>query len=261
MEALPPEYQHPSIVAALYIVIFLYGVVIGSFLNVVIDRVPRGESIVKVRSHCEACGYTLKWYDLIPIVSFVAYRGKCRKCGARLSPQYPIIEAVNGLIYLTIFAANGFSLESVIYCLVCSALLALSVIDERTHEIPVGFNIFIAVMGMIRVLMNPEDWLLHVIGMVAVSVPLYILYVLSKGRAIGGGDIKLEAAAGLLLGWKNILLGFIISCIFGSIIHSIRMKTARAGRVLAMGPYLAFGIYITMLFGNEIIAWYIRTMF
>lgn len=240
---------------------FIYGIVIGSFLNVVIDRLPRGESIVTVRSHCESCGYTLKWYDLIPLISFIIYRGRCRKCGAKLSPQYPIIEAANGLLYVSLVWTNGLSIRTLLYCLAASALLALSVIDERTQEIPIGFNIFIACLGVIQTVLDWENWTGHLAGALVVSLPLLTLYILSKGRAIGGGDIKLEAAIGLLMGWQLTLLGFIIGCIFGSVIHLIRMKVKGEGSVLAMGPYLSFGIYITMLFGENIINWYVGYLF
>ena len=127
----------------LYITVFLFGIVIGSFLNVVIYRVPKNENIVVVNSHCMNCGYELSWYDLIPIFSWLALRGKCRVCGDKISVQYPLIEALNGVLYMVVFHYFGLSIESLLYCLLFSALLALSVIDFRTYEIPVGFNYFI----------------------------------------------------------------------------------------------------------------------
>ena len=125
----------------LYIVIFLYGIVIGSFLNVLIYRIPKKENIVTTRSHCMNCGYQLRWYDLVPLFSYLALGGRCRKCKAHISAQYPIIEALNGVLYLLVFWKYGMSVDSLVYCLLFSALLALSVIDFRTYEIPVGFNI------------------------------------------------------------------------------------------------------------------------
>ena len=136
-------------------------------------------------------------------------------------------------------------------------------IDFRTYIIPIGFNIFILALGVIRLvyrLLVEGDtfstiWP-YVIGMFAVSVPLGILWFLSKGRAIGGGDVKLMGAAGLLLGWKLILLALVLGCILGSVIHLTRMKISKAGRVLAMGPYLAAGIMIAILVGNKLLEWY-----
>lgn len=239
-----------------YIIIFLYGIIIGSFLNVCIYRIPLGESIAKERSHCMSCGYQLRWYDLIPLFSWLALRGKCRKCKASISPQYPIIEATNGGLYLLIFAVNGFHIDSILYCLMASALLALSVIDFRTFEIPFGFNVFIGVLGLIRLVTDLENWSDYVIGFFAVSIVLQILLVVSKGRAIGGGDVKLMAACGLLIGWKLIWLAFLVGCILGSAIHIIRMKVSGADKVLAMGPYLSAGVLIAALWGNTFLNWY-----
>lgn len=116
----------------LYIVIFLYGIVIGSFLNVLIYRIPKKENIVTTRSHCMNCGYQLRWYDLVPLFSYLALGGRCRKCKAHISVQYPVIEALNGVLYLLVFWKYGMSVDSLVYCLLFSALLALSVIDFRT---------------------------------------------------------------------------------------------------------------------------------
>ena len=240
----------------LYLPVFLYGIVIGSFLNVCIYRIPLGESIAKERSHCMSCGYQLRWFDLVPLFSWLALGGKCRKCKAPISPQYPIIEAANGALYILIFAVNGFNLVSILYCLMASALLALSVIDFRTYEIPFGFNVFIGVLGLIRLLTDWGNWSEYLIGLVAISVVLELLLIISKGRAIGGGDVKLMAAAGLLIGWKLIILAFFIGCILGSVIHIIRMKVSQAEHVLAMGPYLSAGILIASLWGNQFINWY-----
>ena len=241
----------------LYIIVFLYGIVIGSFLNVCIYRIPEKQNIVKVRSHCMSCGYQLKWYDLIPLFSYICLGGKCRKCKAKLSVQYPLIEALNGILYVVIFYVNGVSVESLLYCLLTSALITLSIIDLRTYEIPFGINLFILALGLIRVCLDYRHWLDYGIGFLAVSVFLYLLYVLSKGRAIGGGDIKLMAACGLMLGWKLIILAFLIGCILGSVIHVIRMKVSDADHVLAMGPYLSLGVFIAMLWGEQFLQWYL----
>ena len=242
----------------IYIVAFIFGIVIGSFLNVCIYRIPKKENIVKVRSHCMECGYRLKWYDLIPVFSYLFLRGKCRKCGTKISPQYPIIELLNGLIWVVIYLVKGANVESLLYCLLASALIALSVIDFRTFEIPVGFNIFIAFLGIVNLVLNYRNWLNFVIGALCVSLFLYLLYIFSKGRAIGGGDIKLMAACGLLLGWKLIIFAFCLGCIAGAVIHILRMKITKADHVLAMGPYLSFGVLIAALWGDTIIRWYLN---
>ena len=241
----------------LYIMIFLIGISIGSFLNVCIYRIPKKEDIVFERSHCMSCGNVLKWYELIPLFSFLVQGGKCRNCKTKLSVQYPLIELLNGLIYVWIFMAKGFQPESILFCICASVLIVISVIDWRTYEIPFGCNIIIGILGIVRVFLNLAHWYDYVIGFFAVSGLFLIIYWITKGRGIGGGDIKLMAAAGLLLGWQNILLSLMIGSIAGSVIHLALMKIQGKDRVLAFGPYLAFGIFISMLYGNDINTWYL----
>lgn len=242
----------------IHIMIFLFGIVIGSFLNVLICRIPRKENFVKVRSHCEACGYQLQWYDLIPLFSYLFLGGKCRKCKAIISIQHPIIEALNGVLYVLVFMRYGLSMESVVFCLLFSALLALSVIDFKTYEIPVGFQYFIGGLGIVRVLLDYGNWLDYVIGFFAVSGFLYLLFLVSRGAAIGGGDVKLMAVCGLFLGWKLIIFAFIAGCIVGSVIHLLRMRFSGQSHVLAMGPYLAAGVMLAVLWGESFLAWYMN---
>lgn len=244
----------------LYTLVFLYGIVIGSFLNVCIYRIPKKENIATTRSHCMSCGYQLKWYDLVPLFSYLVLRGKCRQCGSRISVQYPLVEALNGALYFLIFWSYGLSIDSLLYCLLFSALIVLSVIDFRTYEIPVGINIFILTLGLIRIVTDLSHWLSYGIGLLSVSIPLLLIYLVTKGRGIGGGDVKLMAAAGLLIGWKLNVLGFLLGCILGSIIHVCRMKLSGEGRTLAMGPYLAMGIAISVMWGEQMIAWYLSFM-
>ena len=235
---------------SMYILIFLYGIVIGSFLNVVIVRVPRKESIVKVRSHCENCGYQLKWFDLIPIFSYLVLGGKCRKCKTKISAQHLILEVLNGILYVFTFFIAGFSVPTVLLCLLFSALLALSLIDFKTYEIPVGFQYVIFVLAVCRTILDRANWSEHVIGFFAVNV-------ISKGAAIGGGDVKLMAVCGLFVGWKLIIFAFLLGCIVGSVVHIIRMKLSGESHVLAMGPYLSIGVFVAALWGNQILTWYL----
>lgn len=239
-----------------YSIIFLFGIVIGSFLNVCIFRIPKKEDIVKTSSHCMSCGYHLKWYDMIPVFSFLALRGKCRKCGAKLSVQYPLIEAANGILYVCIVWTGGLSVDSLLYCLLASALLVLSVIDFRTYEIPFGINLFILALGLVRAATDFSNILNYLAGSLAVSIVLAVLYYATGGRAIGGGDVKLMAVCGLLLGWKLIIMAFLLGCVLGAVIHVIRMKVSGEGHVLAMGPYLSMGVLIAALWGERMINWY-----
>ena len=241
----------------LYSVVFLYGLCIGSFLNVCIYRIPKKENIATNRSHCMSCNNTLKWYDLVPLFSYLFLGGKCRYCKAKVSIQYPLVEALNGLGYVFIFYINGINLTSILFSLCYSALIVLGVIDWRTYEIPFSINVFIFILGVARTIIDYENIWEYLLGFISVSGFLLILYYATKGRGIGGGDVKLMAAAGLLIGVKNIILALVIGCILGSIIHIARMKIQNKDHVLAFGPYLAAGIFIAMLFGDGLIQWYL----
>lgn len=240
-----------------YIIIFLYGIVIGSFLNVCILRIPKQENIVKIRSHCMHCGYQLRWYDLVPVCSYLWLRGRCRSCKQKISVQYPVVELLNGALYCIVFAVYGISVEALLFALLASALIILSVIDFRTYEIPVGINLFILALGLIRIATDYTHWSGYAVGFLLVSGFLYLVYLVTGGRGIGGGDIKLMAVSGLLLGWKQILLAFVMGCIIGSVIHIARMRVSGQGHMLAFGPYLSIGILISALAGDRMIAWYL----
>ena len=240
----------------LYIIIFIFGIVIGSFLNVCIYRIPKKEDIVKINSHCMSCNYKLKWYDLVPIFSYICLGGRCRECKTKISIQYPLIEGLNGILYVLVVFVNGFTIESLLYCLMFSALITLSVIDFRTYEIPFGINLFILALGLIKLATDYRNFLDYLIGFISVSGFLYLLFLLTKGRGIGGGDIKLMAVSGLMLGWKCNILALAIGCIVGSIVHIIRMKVSKQDHVLALGPYLSVGIMIAALWGDFLLQWY-----
>lgn len=241
-----------------YITIFIFGITIGSFLNVCIYRLPLGESVVTAPSHCMSCGEKLHWYDMVPVFSWIILGGKCRNCKARISVQYPVIEGVNGILYVIICAVNGWNLMSGVYCLMTSALVVLAVIDWRTYEIPFGINVFLLIMGAAATVLDGRSGVIsHLIGMICVSGLLEIIYLVSGGAAIGGGDIKMMFACGLLLGWQRILLAFLLGCILGSVIHILRIKFQGEGHMLAMGPYLAAGVFLAALWGNQWIHWYL----
>ena len=240
------------------IAFYIFGTLIGSFLNVCIYRIPRGEDIVVTRSHCMSCGYQLRWYDLIPLLSFVVLRGKCRKCNTQLSIQYPIIELINGVFYVLIYLTVGHSIRTILFCFLASALIVLSLIDWRTFEIPPGISIFIGILGVIQIIIDREHWVDYIVGFFSVSVFLLLLFMLTRGQAMGFGDVKLMAATGLLLGWKINILAFVIGCIVGSVIHLLRMKIQGESHQLAFGPYLAFGVLFSALWGNQLIEWYIK---
>lgn len=240
-----------------FIVIVSFGLVIGSFLNVLIIRIPAGESIVTAPSRCMRCGKKLRWYELVPVFSWLFLRGRCSRCKSPISAQYPFVEAATGLLYAVIYSRYGFSIETLIYCSMTSALLALSVIDFKTFEIPPGFNIFLLLIGIARVATDIDGWAQYIIGFFAVSVFLLLVWLISGGRGVGGGDIKLMAVCGMILGWKLIIIAFLVGCILGSVIHLIRMAVKGEGPVLALGPYLSAGVFLAALWGDIVINAYL----
>ncbi len=151
---------------------------------------------------------------------------------------------------------HGISVDSLCCCAAVMPLVHLSIVDGKTFEIPDSCSGAIAVIGVVRLLFRAGEWSAHLAGALCVSTALLLAAGLSRGRAVGGGDIKLMAAAGLLLGWKACILAFVSACMIGSVIHPLRMKLCGAGRVLAFGPYLTAGIWLTMMWGEPVIAWY-----
>lgn len=165
--------------------------------------------------------------------------------------SFLILEGINGILYSIIFIVNGRNTVSIIYCLMESALLLIAIIDGYTYEIPFSINIFLGILGIIATMLDRGQEINHLIGAFFISGILFFLYYMTRGTAIGGGDIKLMAACGLLLGWKKITIAFIIGCMSGLLIHSIRMKRKNLSHIFAMGPYLAVGIYLAAIWGEK----------
>lgn len=249
----------------LYILVFLYGIVIGSFLNVCIYRLPKDESVVVVSSHCMSCHHKLKWYDLFPLFSWLFLRGKCRYCGAKISVQYPIVEAVNGILYVLIFAMKGFGVDAVLLCLVTSALIVISVIDYRTMLIPVATYIIILLMGIIQfvyhfIVTENYNWSYYVIGFFFTGGFLLVIALLFKGitgkGGLGLGDIEFMACAGLFLGWGHGLFAIIIGSVAGILIECVKMAIKKERGKFPFGPYLSAGVLIAALWGDTLLEMY-----
>lgn len=196
---------------------FILGAVIGSFLNVVILRTPLKESIVVHRSHCMSCGKQLKNIDLIPIVSYLFLGGKCRFCKARISPRYWIVELLTALMYVLSLCTLGLSVELIYALVLFPVLIVLSGIDIDTMQIPYFCSLTVAVLGLISIFTDKAPWHEHLLGMVIVGVPFALLAMFG---AMGGGDLQLMAAAGLLLGWRAVPaagIGIVLGAIGGSV--------------------------------------------
>lgn len=247
------------IIFVLYGYAFLVGICIASFINVVIWRVPQGISIAKGRSFCPTCQHSLNWKDLFPIVSYICLRGKCRYCGAKIPIRDTIIEMIGGLLAVLCFHHYLFSWDTIVVFSIFMILLAITMIDFDTMMIPNGLIIALIVPFGIMTVLHPELSLMNRgIGILTISVPMYLLTLLIPD-CFGGGDIKLIAVSGFLLGWKLVLLAFFISVLIGGgyAVYILLTKKMGKGSHIAFGPYLCIGIMVSLLYGNEIIAWYL----
>lgn len=254
------------ILTCVYVLAAVFGLCVGSFLNVVIYRVPLGMSLASPGSHCPRCGYTLRWYDNIPVLSWLILGGKCRKCRERIAFRYTVVELANMLLWL--LSAVLFWQQSVIYActgaLVCSCLICIFFIDLDHMLIYDRFNILIALCGVAAVFTDlfttPLD---HVIGVVAGAVLFGGLYFGARlvlgHEGLGFGDVKLAAAAGLLLGWQKLILALLIASVSGSVILMIlrRARDDDKNKEYPFGPFIVVGMAVAMLFGTPILNWYV----
>jgi leader peptidase (prepilin peptidase)/N-methyltransferase len=241
------------------------GMVVGSFLNVCICRLPRDESVVSPPSHCPQCDYLIRWYDNIPLLSYLLLRGRCRGCGARISIQYPLVELLNGLLTLALFLRFGPTLAFLVLFLFCSALVVITFIDLEHQIIPDEISLPGIVIGFICSFFLPgHSWLNSLLGILlgggSLLLVAYAYQWLTGKEGMGGGDIKLLAMMGAFLGWKSILFIVFASSLVGSVIGITMMLVQKKDSKLAIpfGPYLAFGAVLYIFYGRQIIHWYLN---
>ena len=247
------------LIALIYIYSFLIGIVIASFLNVVIYRLPLGISVAKGRSYCPSCNHTLTWYDLFPIFSYLFLKGKCRYCKAKIPMRDTVLELIGGLIGILCFHVYQFSWDTLIVFSIIMILLTISMIDIDTMTIPNGLVIALGIPVVIWSLLHGEvSYLERILGFFIISGPMYIMIKLIPD-CFGGGDVKLIAVGGFFLGWKSALLAGFISIVIGGIYASYLMirKNVKKEAHIAFGPYLALGIVISLLYGNILIQAYL----
>lgn len=245
--------------------VLLMGLVIGSFLNVCIYRIAKEESIAYPPSHCMTCGYELKWRDLIPVISYIFIKGKCRSCREKISLRYPTVEIINGIIYLLLFLQFGLTIKFIGYCILTSILIVIGMIDYDTKFVYRSTTIFGIVTGMTFILMN---WFVNrngvidsLIGGTIGFIVIGLIVILTKG--MGEGDIEIATVCGLFLGIKGIgvslFLSFIIGGIVATIIIIFKIKDRKSE--MAFGPCLAMGGIITMLWGTKLLDMYMKNFF
>jgi leader peptidase (prepilin peptidase)/N-methyltransferase len=245
------------------IVAFLVGCIFGSFYNVVIHRLPSGQSIVRPPSHCPACGSAIAAYDNIPLLSYLLLGGKCRHCNAPISLRYPLVEGLSGLVALLLSRRYGLHPQLAIEFVFCSLLLVIAMIDLDTGLIPDTLSLPGIALGFIFSFFTPRlSWLDSLLGIVLGGGIFYLIaagYTLIRRKdGLGGGDIKLLGMIGAFIGWPGVAFTILASSVSGMIIALPMMW--RSGKGLGasvpFGPFLAFGAVLYIFFGRLIYQWY-----
>lgn len=240
-----------------------FGLIVGSFLNVCIYRVPRGESLVLPASHCPACGRSLRWFENVPVVSYLILRGRCRTCAVRISPVYPLIEIVAALVAMIWYEQFGLSVLFVSRLVFAFALLVLFVIDLRQRILPNIITLPGILVGFAFSLPGPPGWLDSLIGVLVGGGVLFLLaegyYRIRHEEGMGMGDVKMLAMIGAFLGWKLMLLTLVLSSLLGAVV-GLLMIAARKGDLkyaLPFGTFLALAALVASVAGEPIVNWYL----
>ena len=244
-------------------IFFLLGLLLGSFANVLIWRIPRHEGWAMSRSRCPKCSKQIAWYDNIPLVSYLLLRGRCRQCGQPISLRYPIVELLMALGFGGLFWKCGWSWTLLEYDIFFFGLITVSFIDFDHMILPDVFTLSGIVIGLVGAWLNPErEFLPSLMGVLigggALWLVAYLYFLFRKQEGMGGGDIKLLAWIGAVLGWKAIPFVVLISSIIGSVVGifvAIRTKGGLASAI-PFGPYLALGAIVIMFGGNHLAEWY-----
>lgn len=248
-----------------YILSAVLGLCVGSFLNVVIYRLPRKMSLATPPSHCTSCNYELRWYDNIPVISYILLGGRCRSCKAHISIRYTIVELVNAALWvLSVHLLWERSIPlALIYAAAFSIFICIFFIDLEHLIILDRFQVMLIIVGILSIFFDKDfDWLSHIIGGVSGFIVFFLIAFffekLYKTDGLGGGDVKLAGAAGLLLGWERLLLSMLIATVPAAIIMSI-VKHGKTGedKLFPFAPFLIIGFCASLLFGTQIIDWYL----
>lgn len=237
-----------------YSVLFLLGMVIGSFLNVCIYRLPRGESVIFPPSRCPSCEHRLGPLDLVPVLSYLSLRGRCRYCGQKISPQYPLVELGMGGLFALLYRVYGPSPELVSRLVLASGLLVAAMIDLRHYRIPNQLVAFLAVAGPLLNLWTHElSWWQVLAGAAVGAGILGALAILSRG-GMGEGDVKLAAATGLYLGPVGQALAIFLAAAVGAVVGGILILSGRKrGRdPIPFAPFLGLGSVIAHVWGEAL---------
>jgi len=239
--------------------VFALGAMVGSFLNVCASRLPKGKSLWMPGSACPACASPIRWYDNIPVLSFLLLRGRCRDCNERISWRYPIIEAGTALLFALAYLRFDWSAEFLLAIVLLSALIVVTAIDLEHQLIPDRITLPGIAAGFVgNVVLNGGAWFDSLLGILLGGGVFFLIIVVSRG-GMGGGDMKLGAMLGAFLGWKFLLLGLFLAAFLGGAVATALLVTGRKGRKdpLPFGPFLAFGAAVSLFWGEGILQWYL----
>jgi len=242
----------------------IIGLLLGSFANVVILRLPKGESVVKPRSHCPGCKKMVVWYDNIPVVSWLILRARCRSCGIKISWRYPLVELITATVFALIVATYGVSWTTLEYLIFAWSLVVVSFIDIDHFILPDVFTLSGILIGLAGALLNSERGFWPSLGGVLLGggflwLIAYLYLLVRREEGMGGGDIKLLAWMGAVLGWTAVPFIIIVASILGSILGLMLTFRSKAGlkSVIPFGPYLAFAAILYILSGEALSLWYV----
>jgi len=242
----------------------LLGLIVGSFSNVCIYRIPRNESIVFPASHCPKCSKAIRPFDNIPLLSYILLKGRCRHCKSKISIQYPLVEFLTGLTYLIIYFIYGLTIQTLVFIILSSALIIIAFIDLNEEIVPDVISLPGIVIGFVISFFVPYiSFVNSGLGVVVGGGIILIIglggSVIYKKEAMGGGDVKLAAMIGAFLGWRYIIislfLGFFLGALTGIILIMAKIKSRED--TVPFGPFIILGSFITLLWGEKIILWYL----
>jgi leader peptidase (prepilin peptidase)/N-methyltransferase len=258
--AVDADGQGGVVQALLYVFSVLFGLIIGSFLNVVVYRLPRHESLVRPGSHCPNCDTAIKWYDNVPLVSWLVLHARCRSCGQRISVRYPLVEGFTGLSFGLSLYRFGFEWQVLVAWFFVAVLAAVALIDLDNMVIPAVITLPAAAIGLgAAVALDPTAWWVYLACAAGAALFCFLLAVLWPGGGMGGGDVTMALLVGGVLGFPAVLLAFFIAFLAGTFVGLymiLVLKRSRKTRI-PFGPFLAAGSYVALFAGKPIVQAYL----
>ncbi|MHA6251465.1 prepilin peptidase [Oceanobacillus sp. CAU 1775] len=237
---------------------FLFGVTFGSFYNVVGLRSPKNETFTNDRSYCPICKKTLAWYELIPVLSYVLQRGRCRGCKKKISIIYPLVEGMTGVLFAFSYYIFGFQWELAVALLLVSMLMIILVSDLTYMIIQNKVLLFFLPFFIILRVLSPLDpWWSPIVGGVGAFLLLALIIIVSRG-GMGAGDMKLFGVLGIVLGFKLVFLAFFLACLIGAVIGILLMafKVVKRQQAIPFGPYIVIAALLSYFYGDAMLDWY-----